>query len=110
MASSFTSIRDRRIKMPRVLGHYLLYKSSSTARCGPTSVTVHALLVSCSPNCVGMRRSLGSLLGTVTKSVYLSYCFPHRLNNLLDGWEALQTRLETMLNVTYPCYEGSFAA
>ena len=49
MASSFTSIRagffsrdvvlggirDRRIKMPCVLGHYLLYNSSSTARfCG----------------------------------------------------------------------------
>ena len=32
MASSFTSIRDRRIKMPRVLGHYLLYNGSSTAR------------------------------------------------------------------------------
>ena len=36
MASSFTSIRDRRIKMPRVLGHYLLCKSSSTTCCGPT--------------------------------------------------------------------------
>ena len=32
MASSFTSIRDRRIKMPRVLGYYLLYNGSSTAR------------------------------------------------------------------------------
>ena len=42
MASSFTNIRDRRIKMPRVLGHY---NGSSTARCGPTtSVAVHALL------------------------------------------------------------------
>ena len=36
MASSFTSIRDRRIKMPRVLGHYLLCKSSLTTCCGPT--------------------------------------------------------------------------
>ena len=36
-------IRDRRIKMPCVLGHYLLYNSSSTARCGPTSVMVHAV-------------------------------------------------------------------
>ena len=43
MASSFTSIRDRRIKMPRVLGHYLLYNGSSTARWGPTSVMVHEL-------------------------------------------------------------------
>ena len=32
MASSFTSIRDHRIKMPHVLGHYLLYNGSSTAR------------------------------------------------------------------------------
>ena len=24
-------------------------------------------------------------MGTVTKSAYLSYCFPHKLNNLLDG-------------------------
>ena len=46
-ANSFTSIKDRRIKMPRVLGHYLLYNSY-----GPTSVTVHALLVSRVPNCV----------------------------------------------------------
>ena len=45
MVSSFTSIRDRRIKMPRVLGYYLLYNGSSTARCGPTSVMVHALLI-----------------------------------------------------------------
>ena len=52
LASSFTSVKDRRIKMPRVLGHYLLYNSSSTARCGPTSVTVHVLLVPCAPNCV----------------------------------------------------------
>ena len=41
MATSFTSI-----KMPRVLGHYLLCNSSSTARRGPTSIMVHALLVS----------------------------------------------------------------
>ena len=34
------------IKIARVLGHYLLYNHSLTARCGPTSVTVHALLIS----------------------------------------------------------------
>ena len=32
MASSFTSIRDCRIKMSRVLGYYLVYNGSSTAR------------------------------------------------------------------------------
>ena len=54
MANSFISIRDRRIKIPRVLGHYLLYNGSSTARCRPTSVKVHALLIilSRAPNCV----------------------------------------------------------
>ena len=50
IASSFTNIRDRRIKMPRALGHYLLYNSSSTGRWGPTSVTVHALLISRAPD------------------------------------------------------------
>ena len=40
------------IKMPGVLGHYLLYNRSLTASCGPTSVTVHALLVSRATNCV----------------------------------------------------------
>ena len=31
MATSFTSIRDRRIKMARVLGYYLLYNGLATA-------------------------------------------------------------------------------
>ena len=53
MARIFPSSRDRRVKMPRILGHYLLYNNSSTARCGPASVTVHTLLVSRARNCIG---------------------------------------------------------
>ena len=86
MASSFTSIRDRRIKMPCVLGHYLLCNSSSTAHCGPTSVNGTCTI---SIPCAELRlidlfpeQPLGN---KVTKSAYLSYCFPRKLNNLLVG-------------------------
>ena len=39
-------------QIPCVLGHYLLYNGSSTTRCGPTSVTVQALLIPLAPKCV----------------------------------------------------------
>ena len=64
MASSFTNIRDCRIKMPCALYHYLLYISS---RWGPTSVMVHALLESCASNYVELPHSLGGLLETIIK-------------------------------------------
>ena len=52
---------------------YLLYNSSHW---GPTSVTVHTLLVSRAPNYVALPHSLGGLLGTIcTKTTSHSYKF-----------------------------------
>ena len=74
MASSFTSIRNQNATCIR---HYLLYNRSLTARCGPTSVTVHALLVSRARIATFTEQPLNG--NEVTKSAYLSYCFPHNL-------------------------------
>ena len=74
-----------------IIGHYLLCNSSSIARCGPTTVTVHALLVSRARIATFTEQPL--IGNEVTKSAYLSYCFPHKL---LDGWEGLRTKLEIL--------------
>ena len=82
MASSFTNIRDHRIKMPHALDHYLLYNRMYMCNYYP----VHQITSDCLiPWAVSWKQ--------LYKVSILISLFSTKLNNLLEGWEALRMRL-----------------